>query len=109
VAGHILGRWSILPLVRCLDYASGAQGSGKPFVGAVTKRRLLAASLFTVLVLLLVVPGQAAALIVLTLALCATSGWYFRRKIGGITGDTLGASNQLIETSTYLLLAASAS
>ena len=40
---------------------------------------------------------------VLVTGLC---GVVFRRRIGGITGDTLGAANQLVELSTYLLLAA---
>lgn len=106
LAGHMLGRWSTLPLVRYLDYASGSEGSGKPFVGAVTVPRLLLASLFTAGLLLLLLPGQAAQLCTMAVILSAASGWYFHRKIGGITGDTLGATNQLIETASYLLLAA---
>jgi adenosylcobinamide-GDP ribazoletransferase len=30
---------------------------------------------------------------------------YFRRRLGGMTGDCLGAANQLVELATYLLLA----
>jgi adenosylcobinamide-GDP ribazoletransferase len=31
-------------------------------------------------------------------------GLYFKDKIGGITGDCLGAANQLVELSAYLSL-----
>jgi adenosylcobinamide-GDP ribazoletransferase len=31
-------------------------------------------------------------------------GAWFRRRLGGITGDTLGATNQLVEVAVYLAL-----
>jgi adenosylcobinamide-GDP ribazoletransferase len=34
-------------------------------------------------------------------------GRYFRRRIGGMTGDCLGAANQAVEMTTYLALASS--
>jgi adenosylcobinamide-GDP ribazoletransferase len=30
------------------------------------------------------------------------TGWYYRRRIGGVTGDCLGATNQLTEVAIYL-------
>jgi adenosylcobinamide-GDP ribazoletransferase len=47
----------------------------------------------------------------ISILLCAIvctvlSGVFFRRKIAGITGDSLGAANQFVELATYLLLAA---
>ena len=45
---------------------------------------------------------------VLTLDRCRRRTWaagrYFQKKIGGITGDCLGAANQLIELGCYLSL-----
>jgi adenosylcobinamide-GDP ribazoletransferase len=32
------------------------------------------------------------------------AGAWFQRRIGGITGDTLGAANQIVELSVYLTL-----
>jgi adenosylcobinamide-GDP ribazoletransferase len=34
------------------------------------------------------------------------AGLWFERRIGGITGDTLGAANQLVELSVYLTILA---
>ena len=34
----------------------------------------------------------------------AVGGRYFRRVLGGITGDCLGAANQLVELAVYLVL-----
>jgi adenosylcobinamide-GDP ribazoletransferase len=30
------------------------------------------------------------------------SGWFYFRKIGGVTGDCFGATNQLTEIAVYL-------
>jgi adenosylcobinamide-GDP ribazoletransferase len=37
-------------------------------------------------------------------AVAAACGFHFKRKLGGITGDCLGATNQLVELSTYFSL-----
>ncbi len=35
--------------------------------------------------------------------MAAISGWYYRHRIGGITGDCLGATTQLTEIAVYLM------
>lgn len=106
VGAHALSRFSSLPLIRWLPYARDDSGTGKPFAGGVTARGLAAAVAFTaVLTALLwgaaaVVAWLAGAAIVLLLA-----AW-FRRRLGGITGDTLGAANQFTELAALLALAA---
>jgi len=35
--------------------------------------------------------------------LTVLSGLYYRRRLSGITGDCLGATNQLTEVSLYLM------
>ncbi len=43
---------------------------------------------------------------VLTLAAMAGLALWYRRKIGGITGDTVGAANEIAETTILIVLAA---
>jgi len=38
-----------------------------------------------------------------TLALLLLTGRFYRRRFGGVTGDCLGATNQLVEALTLLL------
>ncbi|MDZ7630035.1 MAG: adenosylcobinamide-GDP ribazoletransferase, partial [Gemmatimonadaceae bacterium] len=109
VVAHMLGRWSSLPLIHWLPYVRD-DGTGKPFAAAVTAARLLVASAFTVAVAVLVlapVGGPAIGGTLVSAVVCtALAGRYFRRHLGGMTGDCLGAANQLVEIVTYLVLAA---
>lgn len=108
IAGHVLGRWSSLPLIAGLRYVSDADTSkSKPFAASVTPARLAAGSVLSLLVLVALF-GDAIAVGILTLLATAITfvlGRYFRRRIGGMTGDCLGAANQAVETATYLALA----
>ena len=106
LAAHVLARWSILPLLRYCPYLGGDSGTGSPFVDAVKTRRFVVGTASAWLMLAVVVPGSAWSLIVIASAVTALSGWYCTRALGGVTGDTLGATNQLIEMAVYLALAA---
>lgn len=108
LAGHVLGRWSSLPLIYWLRYVSDADTSkSKPFAASVTPTRLAAGSV-SALAVLAALFGDALTITILVCAallLTTTLGRYFRRRIGGMTGDCLGAANQGVEMTTYLLLA----
>ncbi|HEY9229940.1 MAG TPA: adenosylcobinamide-GDP ribazoletransferase, partial [Gemmatimonadaceae bacterium] len=109
VAGHVLGRWSSLPLIRFLPYARDTEGKSRPFAASVTRLRLSVGSAIAFAgVWIALTPFGAPAILAVLVA--ATAGVvfarsYFQRRLGGMTGDCLGAANQLIEVTTYLLLA----
>jgi adenosylcobinamide-GDP ribazoletransferase len=108
VAGHTLGRWSSLPLIAGLRYVSDADTSkSKPFAASVTLARLAAGSATTLGVLILLFGDARIVAVLLSLAISVTFvlARYFRRRIGGMTGDCLGAANQAVEMTTYLALA----
>lgn len=108
VAGHVLGRWSSLPLIHLLRYVSDADTSkSKPFAASVTVARLSVASLCTALVVTALYADAVVIAVLLGAACLVTAllGRYFRRRIGGMTGDCLGAANQAVEVTTYLALA----
>ncbi|HEY0512889.1 MAG TPA: adenosylcobinamide-GDP ribazoletransferase [Thermoanaerobaculia bacterium] len=106
VAAHVLARWSSLPLLWHYPYVRRTGGTGKPFAAGVDRFRLAvgtAAALAIAAAALgwRAVPAVAAAGLATMLA-----GRDFRRRLGGITGDCLGAANQLVELAVYLVLAA---
>lgn len=102
VAGHTMARWSSVALLR-YPYV-GAKGAA--FADAATTPRLVIA---TVLAIALSAGAlQRVALIAIPVAIAVTvvAGVYFRRRLGGVTGDCLGAANQLVEVAVYLALSA---
>jgi adenosylcobinamide-GDP ribazoletransferase len=117
VVSHGFSRWCALGLIWALPYArEGGEGKAQPFASGLTAGGwvlggLIAAPIPVALArfslpasewgaaLSFACTGLAAGL-ALTLAL----GLYFRRRIGGYTGDCLGATQQLAEL-TILLVA----
>ncbi len=111
VAGHVLGRWSSIPLIWRLPYVRVSQegeraSAGKPFIDGVTMGRVAMATLITVLVVSIALGWRGLTAGGVALLVTALGGAYFVRRIGGITGDALGAANQLVEVCVYLALAA---
>lgn len=105
VAGHVAARWSSLPLIWWLPYARETSGTGKPFAASVTLGRLAAGTVVTILITVIAVGGQAFLVLAIGAITAAACGQYFKARIGGITGDCLGAANQLVEVATYMALA----
>jgi len=101
----MLGRWSIVLLSATQPYARSDQEGAPPggavsaFVGRV---ELIVASTIALPAAFVLASwrGLLAALWVLAASGCW--GWYCRRRIGGITGDTLGASVEISETLVVL-------
>lgn len=111
IAAHTLARWSSLPLIWQYPYVrptgDGDRASaGRPFVAGVSTARFAAATAITVSIVGLMEPERAIACVVTTIVVSALAGLYFRHRIGGITGDALGAANQIVEVCVYLTLAA---
>jgi len=101
IVAHTASRWTVLPLCSWLPYAR-AEGQGKLVAKQIGVSALLFGSL-TFLAVLFLLPWQAAPVVVLVTTLLTTaSGFYFKRRLGGITGDCLGAVNQLTELGSYL-------
>jgi adenosylcobinamide-GDP ribazoletransferase len=110
VTAPALGRWGMVLAVALFRYAR-SQGAGSPF--RARPRHLVLASLALVVVLALAsllapVPfarAAIAALVVILLALFVAtswSAWAARRLGGGLTGDTYGALNELVELAVLI-------
>jgi adenosylcobinamide-GDP ribazoletransferase len=101
IVAHTAARWTILPLCAWLPYAR-ADGQGKLVAKQVGALELLTATA-TLIVAILLLPWRAALTALLVTSLVTlVSGLYFRARLEGITGDCLGATNQLTEVGLYL-------
>ena len=100
VAGHAVSRFAATTLLRALDYVRD-EGKAKPLATGIGSGGLAFAGGTALLPLLLLPPLPA--LLGCLLAALATI-WLarlYRRRIGGYTGDCLGATQQLAEVACY--------
>lgn len=100
ISAHVCSRWAgvlvgwMLPYVR-----EGA--SNKPVADGMGWREMLIATFFALLWLYPEWRLHAASMVVALLVACVMAA-LFRRQIGGVTGDTLGAVNIVVELSILL-------
>jgi adenosylcobinamide-GDP ribazoletransferase len=101
IVAHTASRWTVLPLCAWLPYAR-ADGQGKLVAKQIGKVEIFIASVTLFGAVLLLSWQAALAALVVTGLMTVLSGLYFRARLSGITGDCLGATNQLTEVSLYL-------
>jgi adenosylcobinamide-GDP ribazoletransferase len=101
IVAHTASRWTVLPLCAWLPYAR-AEGQGKLVAKQVGKAEIFIGSVtFFATIFLLSWQSALAAVLVTGLA-TLLSGFYYRARLSGVTGDCLGATNQIAEVSLYL-------
>ena len=95
------GRWAQVALAYFLPYANPQGGLGEAVAKKVKVRELVGASAFLFLVLIFF-KAQGIFCFLALLALLAGMGFFFYRRVGGITGDLLGATSEASEV--FILL-----
>jgi cobalamin 5'-phosphate synthase/cobalamin synthase len=91
-----LGRWTMVALAYRLPYARSEGGLGS-LAARITARQLAVATAITVAVSAAAGVAALAAWIA-ALAVVVAGGRAAMRRLGGFTGDTLGAANEITET-----------
>ncbi len=102
----LLSRWSLVLLTCTTPYARENEGLGRPFIEKAGKKELAVATataaaaglLYSWFIFLFLLPAVVLATVGARL--------FFLRKLGGITGDCLGAVNELMELLVLLCIAA---
>lgn len=100
IAGHAVSRFGVAVVFRLLDYAR-PDGKAKPFNQPLSRQDLVFAAVTALLPVLLLPLRQS--IPALLLAALAAFWLYrlFKRRLGGYTGDCLGAVQQLAEVAFY--------
>lgn len=101
---HTVSRTAAVALIRWLPYAGDvSQAKAKPLAERISRGGLLVALAWSVLAGSLIVERQPAwwPMVAMAGAAAVMSAWacgrWFKRRLGGITGDALGATQQLTE------------
>jgi adenosylcobinamide-GDP ribazoletransferase len=101
ISAHVLCRWSSLPLSYFLSPAREQNGQGARIAKLTSLPSLVFGSVFSLVVVAFALRWSAVAPLLVAVLVAALSGWFYQRKIDGITGDCFGATNQLTEIAVY--------
>jgi adenosylcobinamide-GDP ribazoletransferase len=101
VSAHVLSRWSSLPLSYFLAPAREQEGQGARIAKMISFPSLLFGSLASIAIVVVALRRSALAPLLAAPFIMLLSGWFYQKKIGGVTGDCFGATNQLTEIVIY--------
>lgn len=100
ISAHVVARWSSLLIGWMLPYVrEGA--SNKPMADGIGRREVFIATLITAAWLIVQPQMHGLSMIVAVLVSCVAAA-IFRRQIGGVTGDALGAANVAVEIAALM-------
>ena len=105
VAAHALSRGAAVSIQATHDYVREEMGKAKPMATQLRGGRLVAALSFAVWPLLALPLRFAWSVLAVIAARLILARW-FKRRIGGYTGDCLGAAQQVTEVVFYLAVVA---
>jgi len=104
LAMPMIGRWSMVELSLFSKYARSTEGIGLPFTAYLRKREFLFASATAILASFALL-GIKGIIIMIVIGLFVWgSARFLKGKIGGITGDTFGAVNEISEVLALILV-----
>jgi len=99
VTAQLLGRWAFLPMGYFKRYAR--EGLGSEFMKGLTARAVAVATALSGSTAILLCRVRGTFALAMAIAIIIIASLYFRRRIGGITGDCFGAMFQFVEIATY--------
>jgi adenosylcobinamide-GDP ribazoletransferase len=107
IVAPVLSRWTTLPLSFFLPPArerskNHVDGQGARIANLTTVGSLVAGSLFTLVIMFAVLRIRALGPVLVSVGVTLITALYYKYRIGGITGDCFGATNQLAEIAVYL-------
>lgn len=93
----VVGRWAQVCAAGLSTYARNESGTGSFITAGTTRKQVIYASLFPACLFWFFynLSGLVIFAIIIIFTLCWI--WYIKKKIGGMTGDTLGATNEVVE------------
>jgi adenosylcobinamide-GDP ribazoletransferase len=102
ISGQVLCRWTALPLGYTLPPAGESSGQGARIARQISMGSLVIGSVLSVIIVAYLLRWSVWGPITSTLIVTSASWLYYWRRIGGVTGDCFGATNQLAEIAVYL-------
>lgn len=102
ILAPVLGRWASTPLGRFLPYARREGGLGQAVTNYVGNFELIGSTVLTALCVLPLAGWRGAVCWLAAILVTIIIGRMCMRRIGGVTGDTLGANTEVCEAVVLL-------
>ena len=107
IVAPVLSRWTTLPLSFFLPPArerseDHVDGQGARIADLTTPGSLIVGSLFTFVIAFALLRIRAFVPLSVSMGVTLVTALYYKHRIGGVTGDCFGATNQLTEIAVYL-------
>ncbi len=99
VTAQILGRWAFLPMGYFNCHAR--EGLAAEFMKGLTAKAVIVGTIISIGPALLLCRAQGALASAIAAVIIVAASLYFRRRLGGVTGDCFGATFQFVEIATY--------
>jgi adenosylcobinamide-GDP ribazoletransferase len=99
-----LGRWAMVAVSAGLDYLRPA-GAGSFLKSQWSWSNLRIASAVAVIAIIPVFSSHSRAAAAAAMAVAIAARWFYRRWLGGVTGDLIGAAGAIAELAALLLMA----
>lgn len=101
----VIGRWSMVGAAWLMPYARSGEGIGEAFAREVTVREWIFSTLLMICITSFILKRCVFLFLPLVFLTSFMLLQYFRRRVGGVTGDIFGAINELVEVISlgYLL------
>ena len=96
-------RWAQVVLAYFLPYANPEGGLGEAVAKKINLRELVGATAF-LSILIFPLRGRGILCLMALLPFLVTLGFFFKKRIGGVTGDLLGAASEMTEVFVLLVL-----
>jgi len=101
-AGQVLSRWTPLPLSFFLLPAQAGSGQGSRVAGKVSRFSFVCGTVLALGIAALFLKSALFLTGSIAVLITVITGFYYHKRLGGITGDCLGATIQLAEIGVYL-------
>jgi adenosylcobinamide-GDP ribazoletransferase len=102
IAAQVLCRWTALPLGYALSAAQGPSSQAARIARQISPLSLAIGTSIAVVIVGYMLRAAMWRPIVSAIIVTVISGIYYWRRIGGVTGDCFGATNQVTEIAVYL-------